>query len=67
LGENAVQDGVNPRIAGNRVGHSKVGITLVLYSHVLPGKQKDADARVDDAMRVAIQRRAMKPNWAAER
>jgi integrase len=31
--------GVHPKIASERLGHSKVGITLDLYSHILPGTQ----------------------------
>jgi integrase len=49
--------GVHPKIASERLGHSKVGITLDLYSHVLPGMQADAAARVDDALRAALQKR----------
>jgi integrase len=45
--------GVHPKVASERLGHSKVGITLDLYSHVLPGMQEDAAARVDDALRRA--------------
>jgi hypothetical protein len=30
-----------------RLGHSKVGITLDLYSHVLPGMLSEAATRVD--------------------
>ena len=37
---------------------SKVGITLDLYSHVLPGMQAEAAASVDDAMQRALQKRA---------
>jgi integrase len=44
---------VHPKVASERLGHSKVGITLDLYSHVLPGMQEDAVARVDDALRKA--------------
>lgn len=40
-----------------RLGHSKVGITLDLYSHVMPGMQEDAVARVDGALQAAIQSR----------
>jgi integrase len=47
--------GVHPKVASERLGHSKVGITLDLYSHVLPGMQEDAAARVDDALRIALQ------------
>ena len=48
--------GVHPKVASERLGHSKVGITLDLYSHVLPGMQADAAARVDDALKAAIAR-----------
>ena len=46
--------GVHPKVASERLGHSKVGITLDLYSHVLAGMQEDAAARVDDALQAAI-------------
>lgn len=49
--------GVHPKVASERLGHSKVGITLDLYSHVLPGMQADAAARVDDALITEIQKR----------
>ena len=52
--------GVHPKIASERLGHSKVGITLDLYSHELPNMQTDAVALVDDALKLAIQRRAAK-------
>jgi integrase len=49
--------GINPKIASERLGHSKVGVTLDLYSHVIPGMQEDAAAAVDDALRAAMQER----------
>lgn len=49
--------GIHPKVASERLGHSKVGITLDLYSHVLPGMQEDAAARVDDALRNAMSNR----------
>lgn len=49
--------GVHPKVASERLGHSRVGITLDLYSHVLPGMQEDAVSRVDDALRQALERR----------
>ena len=52
-----LQAGVHPKIASERLGHSKVGITLDLYSHVLPGMQSEAAARVDDVMQAALNRR----------
>jgi integrase len=53
--------GVHPKIAQERLGHSSVGITLDLYSHVLPGMQAEAVARVDAALHGALQRLASKP------
>jgi integrase len=50
-------NGVHPKVASERLGHSTVGITLDLYSHVLPGMQEDAAAKVDAALAVAIQKR----------
>ncbi len=49
-----LSNGVHPKVAQERLGHSSVGITLDLYSHVLPGMQEDAAAKVDAAIRSAI-------------
>jgi hypothetical protein len=49
--------GVHPKVASERLGHSRVGITLDLYSHVTEGLQADAVAMVDDAMAQALQKR----------
>jgi len=43
-----------------------VGITLDLYSHVMPGMQEDAAKTVDLALREAISHRK-KPNGVASR
>jgi integrase len=53
--------GVHPKVASERLGHSKVGITLDLYSHVLPNMQTDAAALVDEALQAAVQKRSAKP------
>jgi integrase len=58
-----LSNGVHPKVASERLGHSRVGITLDLYSHVLPGMQEDAAARVDDALREALQKRAPNGVW----
>jgi integrase len=50
--------GIHPKIASERLGHSKIGITLDLYSHVLPGMEADAAERVDAALQAAIKRRS---------
>jgi integrase len=52
--------GVHPKVASERLGHSKIGITLDLYSHVLPNMQADAAAVVDDALRAALNKRETK-------
>src|SRR5438552_1748394 len=33
--------GVHPKVVSERLGHASVGITLDLYSHVLPSMQRD--------------------------
>lgn len=40
--------------------HSRVGVTLDLYSHVRPGMQEDAASRVDEVLQLAIERRKSK-------
>jgi integrase len=55
-----LEAGVHPKVASERLGHSKVGITLDLYSHVLPGMQADAASRVDAALRAALSKRREK-------
>ena len=49
--------GVHPKIASERLGHSKVGITLDLYSHVLPGMQAEAAIQVDALISGALLQR----------
>jgi hypothetical protein len=34
-----------------RLGHSKISITLDLYSHLIPGMQEDAAATLDAAFK----------------
>jgi integrase len=46
--------GVHPKIASERLGHSTIGITLDLYSHVMPGMQADAAEQVDAAIQRAV-------------
>lgn len=38
--------GVHPKVVQERLGHSSITITLDLYSHVAPGMQEDAAARL---------------------
>ena len=38
---------VHPKIVQERLGHANIGITLDLYSHVMPGLQEAAAERFD--------------------
>ena len=49
-----LQQGTHPKIVSERLGHSGVGITLNLYSHVVPGLQEQAAAGLDRLVRRAI-------------
>jgi integrase len=40
--------GVHPKIVSERLGHSNIGITLDIYSHVLPTMQSEAAQAFDD-------------------
>ena len=42
--------GIHPKVVQERLGHSDIGITLNLYSHVLPGMQEDASEKLDELM-----------------
>jgi integrase len=47
-------EGVHPKIAQERLGHSTITTTLDLYSHVTDTMQSDAAGRLDAAFRHAI-------------
>lgn len=42
--------GVHPKVVAERLGHSRIGITMDLYSHLMPGMQKEAASKIDDIM-----------------
>ena len=50
-----LMEGVHPKIAQERLGHSSITITQDLYSHLLPGIQKEAVDKLDISLRIAIQ------------
>ena len=39
--------GVHPKVAAEMLGHSQIGITLDLYSHVTPTMQREATEALD--------------------
>src|SRR5262245_12732671 len=47
-------DGVHPKVAQERLGHSTITTTMDLYSHVTDTMQANAAARLDAAFRPAI-------------
>ncbi len=42
--------GVHPKIASEMLGHSKIGITLDLYSHVTPTMQQQAADALEEVL-----------------
>jgi hypothetical protein len=55
-----MREGVHPKMASGCLGHSKIGITLDLYSDVLPNAQADTAAIVDDALRADLNKQGPK-------
>ena len=45
----ALKAGVHPKVVSERLGHATVGITLDLYSHVVPSLAKDAAEQIMQA------------------
>lgn len=48
-----VSTGINPKVVQQRLGHADVSVTLGLYSHVLPGHDREAVDALAAALRVA--------------
>jgi integrase len=48
-----LRSGVPAKIVSERLGHSRIGTTMDIYSHVTPDMQADAAARVDELLRIA--------------
>ncbi len=44
--------GAHPKVVQERLGHSKISLTMDTYSHLMPGMQDDAAAKLDIALRV---------------
>jgi len=42
-----LSQGVNPKIVQERLGHSNISVTMDVYSHVMPGMQKQAADELD--------------------
>ncbi len=42
--------GIHPKIVQERLGHSRIDITMDIYSYVMPGMQKPAPAAMDKVL-----------------
>ncbi|TEB06983.1 Transposase [Pelotomaculum schinkii] len=42
--------GEHPKVVSERLGHSQIGITLDIYSHVMPGMQKETAKKIDNLL-----------------
>ena len=45
-----LQEGINPKIVQERLGHADISLTLNTYSHVLPSMQKEAAEKMDELL-----------------
>ena len=43
--------GVSPRVVMEVLGHSEIGVTINIYSHVIPEVQREAAERLDTPLR----------------
>ncbi|HEU5230212.1 MAG TPA: tyrosine-type recombinase/integrase [Ktedonobacteraceae bacterium] len=42
--------GVHPKVVQELLGHNQISMTMDIYSHVLPGMQRDAITKLNDAL-----------------
>jgi integrase len=45
-----LQAGTHPKVVAERLGHSSTMLTLDVYSHVAPGMQSEATARIEQML-----------------
>jgi integrase len=43
-----IAQNINPKIISERLGHARIGITLDIYSHVLPSMQQEVAEKLDE-------------------
>jgi integrase len=56
-----LMQGVHPKVAQERLGHSTVAITMDIYSHVMPGMGAEAAKKVGDALSAAVAKTQIRP------
>jgi integrase len=42
--------GTHPKVVQELLGHSQISMTMDIYSHVMPGMQKDALTKLNEAL-----------------
>jgi integrase len=52
-----LKSNIHPKIVSERLGHSRVGLTLDTYSQVIPGMQEGTAAAIDAAFGTALDKR----------
>ncbi len=45
-----LQQGINPKVVQERLGHSDISLTLNTYPHVLPDMQDEAAGKLDELL-----------------
>ena len=45
-----LQEGINPKIVQERLGHADISLTLNTYSHGLPHLQEEAAEKMDERL-----------------
>ena len=60
-----LQAGVHPKIVQERLGHAKIDVTLDVYSHVMPGMQREAANHLDGLLTGKCYTRATFPGSEA--
>ena len=49
-----LKSNIHPKIVSERLGHSRVALTMDTYSHVIPGLQEGAAAAIDPTIGTAL-------------
>ena len=45
-----LQEGTNPKVVQERLGHADISLTLNTYSHVLPSMQEEVAEKMDELL-----------------
>ena len=41
---------MHPKVVSERLGHANIGVTMDIYSHVMPGMQEAAALAIDERL-----------------